>query len=158
MAPHKSSAKYKLEKAKLIRANKTAQQKLTRTEKETIQSIARRKTLPVITSRIANKKEKSRQRSAKYRSTRNAKLVYQKRKETRQKWEKCVQEYEIEIRKYYRHTCNCCGRLCRSSQLKIIDRQQLQSKGFDDEFLSKVFYINRTAKKICNTCASVVEN
>lgn len=73
----------------------------------------------------------------------------------RKKWLKCVKQYELEIRQYYSHVCNCCGRIMRQSQLKFLEKKQLK---IDEEIKKKVFYVkNENISKFCKTCASYIE-
>ncbi|KAK3924849.1 Zinc finger X-linked protein ZXDA [Frankliniella fusca] len=73
----------------------------------------------------------------------------------RKKWLKCQKEYELAIRQYHSHVCNCCGRIMRISQLKILSKNHLQ---IDESVLKKVFYINQSeSAKFCKTCASYIQ-
>lgn len=77
-----------------------------------------------------------------------------RRKLAKIRWDKCVEVYENEIREYHRHVCNCCGKLCRKSQLKVLNKSALQQKGFQTKFLKKVFWVKKSEEgNFCKTCS-----
>ncbi|KAK3923892.1 Maturase K [Frankliniella fusca] len=75
-----------------------------------------------------------------------------KEKKLKKRWETIVEEYENELREYYNHVCNCCGKLCRQSQIKTLTRDVLEEKIFPQQFIQNVFHVDRTSKKFCKTC------
>ncbi|KAK3924058.1 Halomucin [Frankliniella fusca] len=82
-------------------------------------------------------------------------LTSQEKEIARKKWLKSVQQYEIEIRQYYSHVCNCCGRIMRESQLKKLDRRTLK---IEDDVIQKVFHVKKeNVSKFCKTCSSYIK-
>jgi len=70
-------------------------------------------------------------------------------------WLKYQKQYEYQIRQYYSHVCNCCGRLMRESRLKLLDRKQIIGSKI---FLDSVFWIQKTnISKFCRNCSSYIE-
>ncbi|KAK3916797.1 NADPH-Fe(3+) oxidoreductase subunit alpha [Frankliniella fusca] len=77
------------------------------------------------------------------------------RKSEQNQWTKYEKQYEHEIRQYYAHVCNCCGRLMRESQLKLLDRRALVGS---KEFLDSIFWISKTdVSKFCRYCCTYIE-
>ena len=73
----------------------------------------------------------------------------------RNEWAKCEKQFESEIRQYYSHVCNCCGKLMRESQLRLHEKSALKAK---TEILEKVFWISKTnINKFCKNYCMYIE-
>ncbi|KAK3907395.1 Exodeoxyribonuclease 7 large subunit [Frankliniella fusca] len=80
--------------------------------------------------------------------------INQRRKQARKRWNKCVDTFEKEIRDFHTHTCTCCGKLYRFSQLKILNKSFLASRNYDNDFLKNIFWVTDTSEaKFCTSCA-----
>lgn len=168
MPYYKASKRYKQEQLEKNRLKHNARQKKYRDSKRVEINEKQKHLMRSRLEKFRNgnttspqKKKMQRQnleRVQRYRRGKTSEELYLKRKKARKTWDHRVQEYEREIREYYRHTCNSCGRLCRISQMKRLGKDGLIRKGFKDDFISKVFYVKQISEsKFCRTCSLAIE-
>lgn len=106
---------------------------------------------------IRNHRRRNQERVSRWREWDNQQEENRRRKVAQKKWTKSVEIYENEIREHFSHVCNSCGRLCRQSQLKRLQKTCLKQKGYCNEFLHQVFWLeDKEESKFCKTCSSYI--
>ncbi|KAK3909205.1 UPF0294 protein VP2298 [Frankliniella fusca] len=107
---------------------------------------------------IENHRRRNNENLRHFREREGSEVRNRKRKIAKERWDRCVNEFETAIRQFHSHVCNCCGKMYRISQLKTLNKSNLRKRKITNHFLNKVFWVEKKDEaKFCFSCAKDIE-